>query len=72
MQSGSAIKRKQLQTEVVTHWSALTPDDLHLIDGKRDNLIHLLERRYGFSRTRAEREAEWFYNQFEDKLRKAS
>jgi hypothetical protein len=65
-------KSKQLRTEVNFHWSALSAEDLQGFDGQRDNLIDLLETRYGFARQRAEREVDWFLDQFEDRLRKAS
>ena len=71
-QAVSQSKRKQLQSEVTCHWSALTPEDLHRFDGKRDILINLLQSRYGFARGRAEREADRFFSDFADKLRNAS
>jgi len=65
-------KSKQLQAEVAAYWAELTAADLHGIDGKRDNLVGLLETRYGFVRRRAEQEVDWFLDQFKDRLRKAS
>jgi uncharacterized protein YjbJ (UPF0337 family) len=54
------------------HWTQLSSDDLDGIDGGRDKLIGLLERRYGYARRRAEREVERVLTEFEDKLRRAS
>jgi hypothetical protein len=54
------------------HWTQLSSDDLDRVDGQRDNLVYLLERRYGYARRRAEREVERVVNEFEDKLRRAS
>ena len=65
-------KRRQIQSEANRQWAALTADDLRSFDGKRDNLVNLLENRYGFAKRRAEREAEWFFSQFEDRLRQAT
>jgi len=65
-------KWKQFRNEVNYHWAQLSSDDLDGIDGQRDNLVYLLERRYGYARRRAEREVERVVKEFEDKLRKAS
>ncbi len=65
-------KWKQLRNEVNFHWTELSSDDLDGIDGRRDNLVYLLERRYGYARRRAEREVERVLTEFEDKLRRAS
>jgi uncharacterized protein YjbJ (UPF0337 family) len=63
---------KQFRNELNYHWNQLSPDDLDRVDGKRDNLVYLLERRYGYARRRAEREVERVMSEFEDKLRRAS
>ena len=65
-------KWKQFRNEVNYHWAQLSSDDLDRVDGQRDNLVYLLERRYGYARCRAEREVERVVNEFVDKLRKAS
>jgi uncharacterized protein YjbJ (UPF0337 family) len=65
-------KWKQFRNEVNYHWTQLSSDDLDGIDGQRDSLVYLLERRYGYARRRAEREVERVVNEFEDKLRRAS
>jgi len=65
-------KWKHFRKELRYQWSLLTSDDIDHIDGKRDNLVTVLERRYGFARGRAEKEVETFVNDFEDKLRRAS
>ena len=53
-------------------WKHLTPDELDRVQGKRDHLVALLERRYGYARRRAEREVDLFVNEFADRLRRAS
>jgi uncharacterized protein YjbJ (UPF0337 family) len=73
MQTNALRKKwKQFLNEVNYHWTQLSSDDLDRIDGQRDNLVYLLERRYGYARGRAEREVERVVNEFEDKLRRAS
>jgi uncharacterized protein YjbJ (UPF0337 family) len=37
-------------------WGQLTDDDLEQAAGRRDQLIGILQRRYGYERDRAERE----------------
>jgi hypothetical protein len=63
---------KQVRTELTHQWKHLKSQDLDLVDGKRDNLVFLLQRQYGFARGRAEREVEIFVNEFADRLRRAS
>jgi uncharacterized protein YjbJ (UPF0337 family) len=63
---------KQCKNELNHQWAELTPTDLDQIDGRRDNLVLLLEHRYGYARRRAEKEVELFVTEFEDKLRRAS
>ena len=63
---------KQFRNELNYQWTELSSDDLDGIDGKRDNLVYLLESRYGYARRRAEREVERVVAEFEDKLRRAS
>ena len=65
-------KWKKFRNELNYHWAELSADDLDGIDGTRDNLVYLLERRYGYARRRAEREVERVMTEFEDRLRKAS
>jgi uncharacterized protein YjbJ (UPF0337 family) len=65
-------KWKKFRNEVNYYWTQLSSDDLDRVDGRRDNLVYLLERRYGYARRRAEREVERVVTEFEDKLRRAS
>ena len=63
---------KHFKSELNDYWTQLTSDDLDQVAGRRDNLVHLLEHRYGYTRPRAEKEVELFVTEFEDKLRRAS
>jgi len=65
-------KWEKFRKEANHHWTELSSDDLDGIDGRRDNLICLIERRYGYARRRAEREVERVVAEFEDRLRRAS
>jgi hypothetical protein len=71
-QESIRLKAKQLRAEVNYYWSLLTVDDLTDFAGERDKLARLLQRRYGFAESRAEREAQWFLQQVEDRLRRAA
>ena len=65
-------KWKHFRNEINSRWTELTSDDLDQINGRRDNLVVLLESRYGFARRRAEREVERVVRDFEDMLQRAS
>jgi len=49
-------------------WGELTDDDLDRIEGKRDQLLGLLQNRYGKTREAAEKEI----REFEDSLKSVS
>jgi len=65
-------KWKHFRNEINDHWTELSSDDLDQINGRRDNLVVMLESRYGYARRRAEKEVERVVTEFEDKLRRAS
>ena len=47
---------KELKGKVKEKWGQLTDDDLEQAAGRRDQLIGILQRRYGYEWNRAERE----------------
>ncbi len=47
---------KQFKGMVKEKWGQLTDDDLKQAAGKRDQIIAILQKRYGYGRDRAERE----------------
>ena len=49
-------KWKQMRGQAKVWWSKLTDDDLERSGGKADQLIGLLQEKYGYSRERAEEE----------------
>ena len=53
-------KWKQYKGEVREKWGKLTDDDLHVIAGKRDQLIGRLQERYGIEKEVAARQADDF------------
>ncbi len=55
-----AGKWKQLKGQVKQQWGRLTDDDLNRISGKRDEVIGLIQERYGWERDRAEMEVNDF------------
>jgi uncharacterized protein YjbJ (UPF0337 family) len=63
---------KHFRHEINRLWTEINSDDLDRVDGTRDNLVVLLESKYGYARGRAEREVERVVTEFEDKLRRAS
>jgi uncharacterized protein YjbJ (UPF0337 family) len=53
---------QQVKGKVREKWGKLTDDDLDVIAGKRDQLVGLLQKRYGQARDEIERQV----SQFED------
>jgi len=45
---------KEFKGKVKQHWGELTDDDLSLIEGKRDQLVGMVQRRYGIAKDEAE------------------
>jgi uncharacterized protein YjbJ (UPF0337 family) len=50
----------QYHDKMRQHWANLTDDDLKEIGGKRDKLIHRLEKRYGLPKEEATKWADEF------------
>jgi uncharacterized protein YjbJ (UPF0337 family) len=65
-------KWKKFRNEINYHWAQLSSDEVDRLDGRRDDLVILLQEKYGYARRRAEREVERVVMEFEDKLRRAS
>ena len=57
-------KWKQLKGKVQQTWGDLTNDDLDKIDGKRQELVGIVQERYGYSRAEAERQVDDFLSSF--------
>lgn len=53
-------KWEQLQGKIQQQWGKLTNDDLHLIKGKRKELIGKITERQGIAKEQAEKEVDDF------------
>jgi uncharacterized protein YjbJ (UPF0337 family) len=49
-------KWKEMRGQVKETWGKLTDDDLEKVDGKADQLVGLIQQKYGYSRQQAEKE----------------
>ena len=49
-------KWKEMRGQVKEWWGKLTDDDLEQASGKADQLIGLLQQKYGYTREQAEKE----------------
>jgi uncharacterized protein YjbJ (UPF0337 family) len=49
-------KWKEMRGQVKTWWGKLTDDDLEQVDGKADQLIGVLQQKYGYTKEQAEKE----------------
>ena len=50
----------ELKGKLKERWGKLTDDDLKVLEGKRDQLVGILQKRYGYAKEQAAREAEEF------------
>jgi uncharacterized protein YjbJ (UPF0337 family) len=50
----------QLKGKVKEAWGKLTDQDLEVIEGKRDQLVGLIQKNYGIAREEAERQVQEF------------
>ncbi len=48
----------QAKGKVKQQWAKLTDDDLTAINGRRDELAGLLQKRYGYAKEQAEQEVD--------------
>jgi uncharacterized protein YjbJ (UPF0337 family) len=51
---------KQIRGQVKEKWGQLTDDDLDRIEGRRDQLVGAVQKRYGIARNEAERQVQAF------------
>jgi len=49
-------KWKESKGQVKEWWGKLTDDDLQQIDGKSDQLVGILQQKYGYTKEEAEKE----------------
>lgn len=55
-------KWKQFKGKVKEEWGELTDDDINQIEGEYDQLVGRVQERYGYSRERAQREVDEFFD----------
>ncbi len=58
---------KTLKGQVKEKWGKLTDDDIKQVDGKQDQLLGVIQKRYGYEKERAEKELENWENEIEVK-----
>lgn len=56
---------KNIKGKVKETWGELTDDDITRIDGKRDQLLGFIQKRYGYEKERAEEELKKWEKDFE-------
>jgi uncharacterized protein YjbJ (UPF0337 family) len=49
-------KWKQLRASVKVRWAKLTDSDVELINGRREQLVGLIQERYGIAKEQAEKQ----------------
>lgn len=57
---------KQLRGKIKETWGELTDDDLDRANGKYDQMVGVLQERYGYSKADAEREFSSFLNDLKE------
>ena len=66
-----SVPNRFVRDEIARRWQQLTNSDIEECSADRSKLPKLLEMRYGFARRRAEKEADVFIEEFQDRLRLA-
>jgi uncharacterized protein YjbJ (UPF0337 family) len=60
-------KWKQLKGQVREKWGKLTDDDVHVIAGRREELIGKIQERYGIAKEKATKEVDDYVSTFNEK-----
>lgn len=60
-------KWNQFRGKVKEQWGRLTDDELDQIDGRRDQIVGLLQEKYGYELERAEDELDSFLTSLDDR-----
>ena len=67
-----AEKWTEMRGEVKERWSKFNDDDLGQIEGKLDELVSLVQEKYGHNREQATQQVERFLSEYKAKLQDAS
>jgi uncharacterized protein YjbJ (UPF0337 family) len=59
-------KWKQMKGEVREKWGKLTDDDIHVVAGRREQLIGKIQERYGVAKEEATRQVDSFVKNLND------
>lgn len=59
-------KWKEIKGSVKEKWGKLTDDDLSVVEGKKEKLLGLLQKRYGYTEDKAEQEYNDFIDRYKD------
>ncbi|MEK7783829.1 MAG: CsbD family protein [Chloroflexota bacterium] len=65
-------KWKQMRGQVKEWWGKLTDDDLERVGGKFDQLIGVIQEKYGYTRERVEKEFNGRMAKFEANQKKSA
>jgi uncharacterized protein YjbJ (UPF0337 family) len=58
-------KWKEIKGQVKEKWGKLTDDDLTVVEGKVEKLLGVLQKKYGYSREKVEKEYRDFISRYE-------
>ena len=67
-----SVSNRFLRDEIARRWQQLTNSDIEECSADQTKLPKLLEMRYGYAHSRAEKEADLFIGEFHDRLRMAA
>ena len=59
-------KWKEIKGGIKEKWGKLTDDDLAAVEGKKEKLLGFLQKRYGYTEDKAEREYNDFIDRYKD------
>jgi uncharacterized protein YjbJ (UPF0337 family) len=62
----AAGKWKEMKGKVKQQWGNLTDDDLDRAEGRAEQMVGLLQQRYGYTKDRAQEEYDRFMNSYEE------
>lgn len=61
-----------LRGEILSRWKQLSITDIEECGSDRSKLVDVLQTRYGYVRSRAEKEVELLFGEFHERLRRAA
>ena len=67
-----SVPARFLRGEIMRRWQQLTTSDIEECCADRSKLSAFLESRYGYARSRAEKEVELFFGEFQARLHMAA